>query len=180
MTAIIGQQAADEESVKALYENHWSGLLRFVVRLTGDWAAAEDVAQETFVRAWRHFATLRADARDVRNWLLTVARHIVVDRARARAARPPEVADAALLQNAVSRAVHVDHWDEVDTALTLSELMTHLTPEKRAVVAELFYRGSTVTEAAGRLGLPQGTVKSRSHRALADLRAALDAVDEPR
>ncbi|MGX7826510.1 sigma-70 family RNA polymerase sigma factor [Actinokineospora sp. 24-640] len=159
--------ASGDALLRALYRDHWIALLRFVRGLTGDWSGAEDIAQETLLRAWRHRGTLRAESSAVRGWLLTVARHLVIDRVRARAARPTEVADTALPQGRTG----TDRWDEITTALTMADLLHQLTPDKRDVVVEIFYRGSTIAEAAARLGLPKGTVKSRAHRALHDLRA---------
>lgn len=85
---------SDEALVRALYEEHGRALLAYATRLTGDRAAAEDVVQETLIRAWRHPDALLNGKGSVRGWLLTVARNIITDRHRARAARPTEVAES--------------------------------------------------------------------------------------
>ena len=75
--------------LRALYSEHGGPLLGYVLRLTGgDRTQAEDVVQETLLRAWRHPDALTG--RPVRPWLFTVARNLVVDAHRARRARPPE------------------------------------------------------------------------------------------
>src|SRR5882724_2910718 len=89
------ERVRDEALVRSLYEEHGRSLLAYATRLTGDHAAAEDVVQETLVRAWRHADDLENGKGSVRGWLLTVARNIVVDRARARASRPQEVEEPA-------------------------------------------------------------------------------------
>jgi RNA polymerase sigma-70 factor (ECF subfamily) len=155
--------------MRALYEEHAPALLSYAVRLSsGDRQRAEDVVQETFLRAWRHPQALVEERGSVRPWLFTVARNIAVDAHRARRARPIEVSDEAL---AVVPAA-----DELDRALEawqVADAIAALSPEHRAVLLETYYRGRSVAEAAAVLGIPQGTVKSRSYYALRALRLAL-------
>lgn len=163
--------ASDEQLLRALYAEHAGPLLGYVLRLTGgDRARAEDVVQETMLRAWRHPEALAASAGSPRPWLCTVARNLVVDGVRARAARPHEVGDEALA------AIAVDDG-ELDRALTAWEVgdaLATLTPEHRAVLVETYFRGRSVAEAAAVLGVPAGTVKSRTYYALRALRLALE------
>ncbi len=159
---------ADERALRALYDAHASSLLAYALRLCGgDRQRAEDIVQETVVRAWRHPEVLDDD-RDVRPWLFTVARRIAIDGHRARKARPPEVTDEALAAVPVA--------DEIDRALDgwlVSDALAALSAEHRAVLVETYYRGRSVAEAAARLGIPPGTVKSRTYYALRALRLAL-------
>src|ERR1700710_1014428 len=74
-----------EALIRSLYAEHGRSVLAYATRLTGDRAAAEDGVQETLVRAWKHADKLVEGHGSVRGWLLTVARNIVTDRARARA-----------------------------------------------------------------------------------------------
>ncbi len=163
-----GQQLSDEAVVRTLYEEHGRSLLAYATRLTGDRAAAEDVVQETLVRAWRHASTLTEDRGSVRGWLLTVARNIVTDRARARAARPAEVAESP-----TSPPIERDHSDTVVDTMVVLDALDQVSPEHRDVLVEIYYRGRSVTEAARVLGIPPGTVKSRTYYALRALRAAI-------
>ncbi|GAA0614243.1 sigma-70 family RNA polymerase sigma factor [Kribbella sandramycini] len=159
---------AGETFVRSLYAEHGRSLLAYATRLTGDRAAAEDVVQETLVRAWKHAADLNKGAGSVRGWLLTVARNIVTDRARARAARPAEVADV------VDRPpVEGDHSDAVVNTMVVLGALDQVSPEHREVLVELYYRGRSVAEAAQELGVPPGTVKSRTYYALRALRAVM-------
>src|SRR3954471_20432264 len=102
------QQVPGEDLIRTLYEEHGASLLAYATRLTNDRAAAEDVVQETLLRAWKHADVLTEEKGSVRGWLLTVARNIVTDRARARAVRPPEVAEVT-----ESPSVERDHADQV-------------------------------------------------------------------
>jgi RNA polymerase sigma-70 factor (ECF subfamily) len=159
------QADADEALVRSLYEEHGRALLAYATRLTGDRAAAEDVVQETLVRAWKHPEVLVNGKGSIRGWLLTVARNIVTDRARARAARPVEVAESP-----ATPPIEKDHADSVVDSMVVMEALDQLSGHHRDVLVELYFRGRSVTEAADALGIPPGTVKSRSHHALRALR----------
>src|SRR5690349_14687973 len=152
------QHAADEALIRTLYEQHGRALLGYATRLTGDPAAAEDVVQETLLRAWRHPEALLEGKGSIRGWLFTVARNIVTDRARARAARPTEVPEAPYRQ-----PVERDHADAVVTSMVVLEAMQSLSDEHREVLVQIYFHGRSVNEAAQSLGIPPGTVKSRSY-----------------
>lgn len=158
---------ADEELVRALFDDHAGPLYGYVLRLTGDPGRAEDVVQETLLRAWRNPGVL--EGRPVRAWLFTVARNIVVDQHRARRSRPQETGDEALA------VLPAD--DELDRAVEswgVAEALASLRPEHREVLMETYYRGRSVKEASEILGIPQGTVKSRTYYALRALKLALE------
>jgi RNA polymerase sigma-70 factor (ECF subfamily) len=164
------QSTSDEFLIRALYEEHGKALLAYATRLTGDRQAAEDVVQETLIRAWRHPEVMANGEGSVRGWLLTVTRNIVTDRYRAKAARPKEVAESETA-SAAAGSVQRDHADAVVDSMVLAEALDRLSPEHRDVLVEIYYRGHTAAEAAGRLGVAEGTVKSRAHYALKSLRA---------
>ena len=159
---------ADEAYIRALYAEHGGALLRYALHLTGgDRQRAEDLVQETVVRAWRHPKAL-AD-RPARPWLFAVARNLAVDAYRARQSRPPEVGQGAL---EVMPAA-----DDADRALeswAVADALAALRPDHRRVIIETYYRGCSVAEAAATLGIPSGTVKSRTFYALKALKLALE------
>lgn len=159
------QDTGDEALIRSLYEEHGRALLAYAQRLTGDRSAAEDVVQETLIRAWKHPDALVNGKGSVRGWLLTVARNIITDRYRAKAARPTEVAESATTQ-----PVERDHADAVVDSMVVMEALDRLSPDHRDVLMEIYFQGRSVAEAATRLGIPPGTVKSRSHYALKALR----------
>jgi len=160
----------NEDALRQLHDEHAAALLTYATRLCGgDRQRAEDVVQETLLRAWRHPEAFEPGRGSARAWLFTVAHNVAVDEHRARASRPPEVSDAALA------LVPVD--DEIDRALqswVIAQALASLTPPHRAVLVETYYRGHSVTEAAKILGVPEGTVKSRAFYALRALKLALN------
>ncbi len=156
---------ADEELVRALFDDHAGPLYGYVLRLTGDPGRAEDIVQETILRAWKNPI---AD-RPVRAWLFTVARNLVVDQARARKSRPQETGDEALA------VIPAD--DELDKAVeswAIADALASLRPDHREVLLAVYYGGQSVKEAAESLGIPPGTVKSRTYYALRALKLALE------
>jgi RNA polymerase sigma-70 factor (ECF subfamily) len=168
-----GAVAGAEAMITALYHEHGGCMLAYATRLTGDRGAAEDVVQETLLRAWRHPEVLVNGQGSVRGWLLTVARNIVVDRARARSARPTEVAEQP-----AKPPIATDRPEDVVEGLAVLSAVEQLSAEHRNVLVELYWRGTSVAEAAQRLGVPPGTVKSRAHYALQSLRTTMAAVAE--
>lgn len=167
---------AAEAFVRALYDDVAGPLFSYALRLTGDRTRAEEVVQETLVRAWRRAAELDLDTDALRGWLFTVARNLVTDLRRSDAARPTTVVD----EYALSTAPAADDLERAVQSWTVAEAMTRLTPEHRAVLVETYYEGRSVADAAQRLGIPAGTVKSRTYYALRALRLALDEIGETR
>ena len=111
----------DEATVRALYAEHGGAVLAYATKLTKDRAAAEDVLQETLVRAWRKVDLLVNGRGSVRAWMFTVAHNIVVDRARARATRPVEVG-----QHPSAEPLADDHADRVVDSITVLDAIDTL------------------------------------------------------
>lgn len=165
----------EERLLRALYTTHGRQLLAYVQRLVGgDRQRAEDIVQETLLRAWQHAADLTVEG--ARPWLFTVARRLVVDSARRKRFRP--VASARSVDETPATS------DELDAALDaylLADALAALSPAHRQVLVEGFYRGRSTTEIAEALQIPNGTVRSRMFYALRALRLALAerGVDAP-
>jgi RNA polymerase sigma-70 factor, ECF subfamily len=163
-----GQYEAAEEYITALYTENGPFVLRYVTGLLKDRYLAEDVVQETMVRAWRYCAQFNEEKGSVRGWLIKVAHNLAMDKIRMRRSRPAEVAEDAAQEASVE-----DHADAVVTALYVQQALARLTPGHRAVIEQIYLHGCTAREAAARLGIPEGTAFSRSYYALRILRAEL-------
>lgn len=155
--------------MQQLHDEHAAALWAYCLRLTGhDHARAQDVVQETLVRAWRHHDRLDESRGSVRAWLFTVARNIVIDEWRTRRAQS-ELSVAEVPEAPTTG----DQTDELLLSWVVADAILTLSPDHRAVLIECYYRGASVAQAAQRLGIPEGTVKSRTHYALRALRLAL-------
>jgi RNA polymerase sigma-70 factor (ECF subfamily) len=155
----------------ALYRANAGPLRQYLMRLThGQRETAEDLVQETMLRAWRRVDALPADEQSQRRWLFTIARNLTIDAARARQARPPEVS-----ADDVTRIPAAD--DDFVRALdrhVLHDALQRLSPEHRAVLAHLYFHDASVAQVAARIGVPEGTVRSRSFYALRTMRDLLE------
>lgn len=159
----------EAELLRALHDDHASALWSFALRLTGgDRTRAEDLVQETLLRAWRHPEALDPARGSVRSWLFTTARNIAIDAWR-RPVRRVEVVTDELPEHAIS-----DETDRMLQSWLVAEALSRLSDPHREVLIECFYGGRSVAEAAERLGVPPGTIKSRTHYALRALKLALE------
>ncbi|MET7644007.1 sigma-70 family RNA polymerase sigma factor [Streptomyces sp. NPDC005426] len=153
----------DERALTDLQREHGPALFHFLLGLTfGDRQRAEDLVQETLVRAWQHPEAFDGPYESMRPWLFTVGRRLAIDARRSRLARPAEVNDA-VLDSAPARE---DTAEATVAALDVRKAVRTLSPEHRAVLVQIYFRGLSVGETAEVLGIPAGTVKSRSYYAL--------------
>jgi RNA polymerase sigma-70 factor (ECF subfamily) len=161
------QLGNSEELTRALFAEHAEALLAYVQRLLrGDRQLAEDIVQETLLRAWRNGDQVPARSR--RPWLFVTARHLVIDSYRARQSRPPEVT-AELLELTAKD----DGLDAALDTIVVVDALRSLSPEHRVVLFDSYYRGQTASQIAAARGIPAGTVRSRMHYALRAMRLAL-------
>lgn len=157
----------DDRRLAALYDAHAPSLWRYVVHLTGDPAGADDIVQETLLRAWRSPRILAQEPASTRSWMFTVARNLVIDEARS-ARRRHEIGVAETPDSG-----REDGTDALFESLLVEEALAGLDMEHRAVIVHAYYGGCGIAEVARRLGIPEGTVKSRLHYGLRALRLAL-------
>ena len=157
-----------DAAVRQLYLLHAKALHSYVQRFCPDRASADDIVQETFIRAWRHLPQLSADERPIRPWLYRVARNLLTDADRAARSRPITV------QAQPAEDVRDDtRLDQVLDRQLVSDALQHLSPAHRTVLVETFYHGGTLATVASQLGIPHGTARSRLHYALHALRQQL-------
>ncbi|GAB6897193.1 sigma-70 family RNA polymerase sigma factor [Kineosporia succinea] len=175
MTAMItasptaGSVDGHDALLDALVAEHARALLAYTESLINDHYLAEDIVQETLIRAWRHAGVLDSSKGSVRGWLLTVARNLAIDRVRSASSRHESVGTEHRPEP-LPGGVHPDHADQVVATQVTDDLLRHLTPEHRDVIRATCLNGLTAKETALALGIPVGTVKSRRHYALSVLR----------
>ncbi len=153
--------------LRALHQGHAPALHRFLRSLGVDDQSAQDLVQETLIRAWKHAHVLDQSERSARAWLFTVARNLATDRHRSAVNRR-EQPEWELPDQAVADASDqlLDRWLVTDALSTLA-------PGHREVIVRAYYRGSSVAQISDELGIAPGTVKSRMHYGLRALRLAL-------
>lgn len=157
----------EADLIRALHDEHARALWSYALSLTGgDRGHAEDVVQETLLRAWRNPKVLDQTGGSARGWLLKVARNIAIDQWRARQVRP-EFSTEDLPERIV------DTTDEVVQSWLVTDALGRLSFAHRQVLVECYYGGRSTAQASERIGVPEGTVKSRLHYALAALRLVL-------
>ncbi|MBN6040824.1 sigma-70 family RNA polymerase sigma factor [Amycolatopsis sp. 195334CR] len=163
------KDAPEDELMRALHSDHAAALWSYALSLTGgNTARAEDVVQETLLRAWKHPRVLDQSQGSARAWLFTVARRIAIDDWRSAATRSEVTTDAPPEQPVP---------DDTERALQgwlVAEALGQLSDRHREVLVLCFFQGYSVADAARRLGVAEGTVKSRTHYALRALKMALE------
>ena len=168
-----GQLPGDADAaIRQLYCRHADALHAYVERFCTDRASADDIVQETFIRAWRHLPQLSADDRPIRPWLFRVARNLLTDADRAARARPVVTQEPSADDGRADCGL-----DQVLDRELVSAALQHLSPAHQAVLFETFYHGGSLVGIARELGIPHGTARSRLHYALQALRRQLHEDD---
>ena len=155
-----------DSGVRAAVQAHSGELYGFALRALDDRGLAEEVVQETFVRAWRAGRRFDPDIASLRAWLFAILRNVIIDAARARSVRPGVAAE-------VDVAI-TDNLDALLQSWVVEEALHRLTDEHRRAVVEVYYRGRSAADVAADLGVPAATIRSRLFYGLRALRLSLD------
>jgi RNA polymerase sigma-70 factor, ECF subfamily len=161
-----------DAAIRQLYSHYASALHAYVEQFCPDRASADDIVQETFIRAFRHLTQLSADDRPIRPWLYRVARNLLIDANRAAQARPVTAPEQPAGEAGTDSGL-----EEILDRQLVSAALAHLSPAHQSVLVETFYRGGTMAAVARELGIPHGTARSRLHYALDALRKQLQEHD---
>ena len=154
--------------MRVLQRAYGGGLYGFALKRLGDPGLAEEVVQEVMVRVWRNAASFDDSRGSFRSWLYQIATNVVIDMHRRRDSRP------ALSELAFEPAAEVGSLEEEMERWQLRMVIANLRPEHREVISLVHFEGLKLREAAERLRIPVGTVKSRCYYALESLRVALE------
>ena len=163
LSAVAGSDRSD--ALEELYQRYAAKLYGFGVRMLGDRDLAEELVQETFLRLWRSARSYDPDRGSVAAFVFTMARRIAIDLWRRPSSRP--------FEPETDRSEPVDKVDAMLTSVAVQEALRDLSPAHREVL-ELTYRADLKqADIAAVLGIPLGTVKTRTYYALRALRLAL-------
>jgi len=187
-----------EEALAALYDRHVDGVHAVALRLTSDRQVAEEVVQETFLALWNRAELFDPSLASLATWLRTIARNRTVDRLRAAGRRPPLISlagrgdgdepdgdldrfgsAAVVLGGAVPDPSPEAAVEAADIRAAVGAALAEMPEPERVVIVLAYREGLTQVEIAERLEWPLGTVKTRTRRALAHLRVALEGGHTP-
>jgi RNA polymerase sigma factor (sigma-70 family) len=176
---LSGLAAGDADAATAFTRRFQSRVYGLVLTIVHDEGTAEDVAQETFVRAWRHAQTYDARRGRVATWLLTIARNLAIDVVRVKRAEPfdPDVVVTKLQQAGVAGSP-IDQGFPPDERERVREAIIALPAEQRRALVLAAYLGRTAQEIGELERIPLGTAKTRIRAAMVKLRESLEANNE--
>ena len=170
---LAGLATRDPDASAAFIRRYQSRVYGLVFTVLGDRQAAEEAAQETFVRAWRHGGAYDPRRGAVSTWLLSIARNVAIDMLRMRR---PEKVDSDLL--ASLHSVQAEETPDLeDIERVRSALRDIPSEQRRALVLAVFY-GRTAREISELDGIPIGTVKTRIRAAMTKLRSLFEVNDD--
>ena len=168
LISLVG--AGDAGAFAALYGRHCRAACSLSYRMTGAKQAAEDLAQDAFLKVWRSAGTYRAHRGSVRTWILTIVHNRGVDRFRSSARRRRTREKAlALAPGSQPSEAFSEAWSNHQRD-RLREALRDIPREQREVLSLVHFSGLTKVEVSERLGLPVGTVKGRVRLGLRKLR----------
>lgn len=157
-----------DDQVREAYQQYGGELFGFAMNALHDRQLAEEVVQETFVRAWRSAGDFDPNRGTLRSWLFAIARSRLVDAVRSASRQPTPIEDAP------ERQADGDPFDQLLSSIQLDEALRRLSPEHRQAVTEVYYQGRTCAELAASLRIPAATVRSRLYYGVRALHLVLE------
>ena len=176
---LSGLAAGDADAATAFIRRFQARVYGLVLTIVRDEGTAEEVAQETFMRAWKHAHTYDSRRGRVATWLLTIARNLAIDRVRVKRVEPldPDVV-ANKLQQAGAVGGPPDQGAPPDERERVRGAIAELPSEQRRAVFLAAYLGRTAKEIGELEGVPLGTAKTRIRAAMLKLRDSLETKNE--
>ena len=168
---LAAMAAGDGAAAAALIRRHQARVFGIAYAVTGDRTAAEDIAQEAFLRVWRHAAVFDAHRASAQTWISTIARNLAIDFIRARRATPMDPRDLPMEDD--GRGTGPTAEDQLVTSELVGRVggaISALPAEQRRALLRAAYYGETAAEVAAAEEIPLGTAKSRIRRALTKVR----------
>jgi RNA polymerase sigma-70 factor (ECF subfamily) len=171
LLARVGE--GDREAFELLYRRYVRPLFGLALRRLGDRGHAEDAVQDAFAAIWRSASTYRPERGAAGGWLYTVARNAIVDRLR----RNGLSTDAELPELVSSEPGPPERAEDSYVSVRVHRALEELQPREREVIELAYWSGMSQSEVADYLGLPLGTVKTRTRSGLAKLASLLEGED---
>ena len=168
--AVLQCQNGDREAFRHLVEQYKNPLYGTAFLMTGNPAQAEEHVQEAFLLAWRGIKTFQR-GRPVKPWLMRILVNAVLTQQRRRSLQTVPLEESAPVGAPSSGADSIEASEDREA---VRQALAQLTPEHRQVVVLRYFADLTVPQVARSAGVREGTVKSRLHRALRQMRELLE------
>ena len=172
---LAGMSSGDPDAAAAFVRRYQARVFGLALSILADRAAAEEVAQETFLRAWRHGAGFDARRGRVSTWVLTIARNLAVDATRLRRAHPLDPVTLVAVCERNQEGEVDDPHVAADEIRRLRRALAELPLEQKTTLVQAAFYGRTAREISEAEGVPLGTVKTRIRAAMLKLHAVLEA-----
>lgn len=154
----------DRKAFNYLYDNYSDALYGVILKVVRTEETAQDLLQEIFVKIWKNIAQYDASKGRLFTWMLNIARNTSIDYLRVNRLEIQDI-DTAVYTVEQGQSI----YEEINNN-ELKEVVSQLKPEQQTLIEMVYWGGYTHEEAAQRLDMPLGTVKTRVRSALRDLR----------
>lgn len=167
---VLALKQGDEQAFSELYDRYSAVIFGVLLRVVRKQETAEDLLQEVFVKIWNNIGAYDSSQGSIYTWMVAIARNLAIDKTRSKAFRNENRTTAEIVSyKSYGTPVEIS----TDT-IGLKEKIEQLKPEHRLIIDMLFLQGYTQQDAAEELGIPLGTVKTRSRAAIQQLRQLLE------
>lgn len=162
--------AREKQGIEILYDNYSAALYGVIQRIVVSDEIAEEVLQETFLKIWNNFAQYDSSKGRLFTWMVNICRNLAIDKVRSKDFVNQNKNQS--IDNAVSLSDHKTSFDP--DLIGVRDIVKKLEPEYRQIIDLLYFKGYSQSEAAEKLNIPLGTVKTRSRAAIQRLRVYFD------
>lgn len=160
----------EKRGIEILYDNYSAALYGVIQRIVGNDEIAEEVLQETFLKIWNNFGQYDSAKGRLFTWMVNICRNLSIDKVRSK-----EFVNQSKNQSIDNVVSLLDYKSSYDPDLIgVRDIVKKLEPEYRLIIDLLFFQGYSQSEAAEKLNIPLGTVKTRSRAAIQRLRNYFD------
>jgi RNA polymerase sigma factor (sigma-70 family) len=166
----------DMKGIEILYDNYSGALYGIIHRIIQNDEVAEDVLQDTFLKIWNNFSQYDSTKGRLFTWMVNIARNQAIDKVRSK-----DFVNHSKNQQLDKTVSFIDinkQFSYNPDTIGIKEMVTRLDPEYRQIIDLIFFEGYSQSEAAEKLGIPLGTVKTRSRAAIMKLRQQFETVKE--
>lgn len=165
---VQGLKNRQQDTLRYVYDNYGPALHGVIFHIVRSPEMAEDLLQETFVKIWHNINSYDRAKGRLYTWMLNIARNLAIDKTRSAEFKQAEKTENTL--NAVYTRKIAGDEEIIPEHIDLKVIVSHLRKEQRELVDLIYFYGYTQAEAAEKLKIPLGTVKTRVRQAIGELR----------